>query len=262
MALTAPAFLMKHNYIRKRTRDLWGFWYLITHGRQFVGTRMGYRLLFDLNGIVDRYLLAFGFYEEERRVALFAAAEDAIKGAGAPGDRCVFLDIGAHWGIYALWAQSSGLFDRVVAVEADPRNAAQLHANLYLNDLAGVIDVYTAAAGAERGEISFSLADKFSRVGSRVTSTDEASPDEKITVPAIPMDEIETLRGGVLVAKIDVEGFESAVIKGMQGLLAGNRCVLQIEVFDGEAEAFDASMRALGYHKFAELGYDRYYRND
>ena len=71
-------------------------------------------------------------------------AEDAVQ----IGARCVFLDIGAHWGIYALWAQSSGLFDRVIAVEADPRNAAQLHANLYLNDLAGVIDVYAAAAGA------------------------------------------------------------------------------------------------------------------
>ena len=48
MALTAPMFLMKHPWARKRTRDLWGFWYLITHGDRFVGRRAGLRLLFDL----------------------------------------------------------------------------------------------------------------------------------------------------------------------------------------------------------------------
>ena len=77
------------------------------------------------------------------------------------------------------------------------------------------------------------------------------------------MDEIETMRGGVLAGGRSTwkASRRRLVCKNMQGLLAGNRCVLQIEVFDGEYAAFDASMQALGYHKFAELGYDRYYRN-
>ena len=156
MAITAPAFVMRYPYLRKRTRDLFCFLSQIRYGTRFVARRMGYQLLFDLDGVVDRYVLAFGFYEREQRAALFAAAADLAK-SGSPR---IFFDIGAHWGVYALWAQSSGLFDRVVAVEADPRNVGQLLANLYLNELNGVIEVVAAAAAAETGSVTFSLANQ------------------------------------------------------------------------------------------------------
>ena len=46
----------------------------------------------------------------------------------------VFLDVGAHWGLYALLAHRTRQFERIVAFEPDPANYAQLQANLFLND--------------------------------------------------------------------------------------------------------------------------------
>jgi FkbM family methyltransferase len=258
MAITAPAFVMKHPYLRKRTRDLWCFMSQVRHGSRFVGRRMGYRLLFDMDGVVDRYVLAFGFYEQEQRTALFAAARELAK-AGGPR---LFLDIGAHWGVYALWAHSSGLFDRVVAIEADPRNAAQLRANLYLNDLTTAIEVREAAAAAETGQLSFSLGDRFGRVGSKMARLEEQAGHEQMSVPAIRIDDVEPMRGGVVVAKIDVEGAEADVIEGMRGLLSGNRGLLQVEVFEPQLPAVDALMASIGYRRFLDILPDRYYRND
>ncbi len=60
----------------------------------------------------------------------------------------MFLDVGAHWGWYALLAHKEGVFDEVIAVEPDPTNYGQLQANLVLNDFAGQIQ--TLAIGGPR----------------------------------------------------------------------------------------------------------------
>jgi FkbM family methyltransferase len=257
MPITAPMFLMKHPWARKRTRDLWGAWYKLTKGRRFVGRRQGYQLLFDLDNIIDRYLLAFGAFEAEERKILFGEARKLASFQG----RRVFLDIGAHWGIYTLWAQSSGLFDRLVAVEADPRNLDQLRANLYLNDLSCAVEVVGAAASDLKGELTFNLAGPRSRDISRVARLDPATGATQRTVLAVRIDDVEPLRGGAFVAKIDVESYEGPVIRGMEGLLTGNRGLLQVEVWPDRLAEFDRQMRALGYARFAEFGSDRYYRN-
>ncbi len=257
MAITAPGFLLKYPYIRKRTRDFWCFWYLLTRGRKFIARRMGFLLLFDLDDIIDRYLLAFGSYEELQRRTLFAAAQTVADS----GDRRVFLDIGAHWGVYSLWAHAAKLFDRVVAVEADPSNLAQLHANLFLNDLTGAIDVVGAAASSAPGDLAFNLAGKRSRNLSKVASLDRDTAKTVKIVRAVRIDDVEPMRGGVVVAKIDVEGYEHEVITGMRGLLTGNRGVLQVEVWPDAALKFDRTMAGLGYSMFAAIESDRFYRN-
>lgn len=255
--MPAPSFLWHHRRLRKRARDLRAFWYQVTRGRRFVARRMNHLLLFDLDSTHDKYILAFGFYEEEQRRMLFSAAREL---SAAPGPR-VFIDIGAHSGVYSLWAHESGLFDRIVAVEADPRNVAQLQANLFLNDLVGEIAVVAAAAAGASGEVSFGMAHQKSRDVSRIATDD---PDAKVdvqTVRAVRIDDIESARGGVVVAKIDVEGYEAEVIRGMNGLLANNACLLQIEVFEPRLDQITAMMASLGFHKIADIGNDRYFRN-
>ena len=64
----------------------------------------------------------------------------------------------------------------------------------------------------------------------------------------------------VLIVKIDVEGYEQAVIKGMENLLRNNRCLLQVEVFDPSLEAFVSTMGMLGYRLIIEIGPDRYFQ--
>ncbi len=255
MPFHAPALLLKYDWPRKRARDWWSGFYRALRGRTFVANRMGFRLLLDTDNIVDKYVLAFGQYEKAQQDLLFGTAK-AIS-----AERRVFVDVGAHWGVYALAAQASKLFARVIAIEADPRSAAQLRANLFLNDLTDSIEAVEAVASNEPGEARFSLAAAKSRVVSRVASLDERASDIRI-VRAVRLDDLESMKGGLVVAKIDVEGYERAVIEGMQNLLTQNRGLLQVEVFAGALPAFDVAMTVIGYRKFAEIGNDRFYRND
>jgi FkbM family methyltransferase len=257
MALTAPAFLMKHKYIRKRTRDLWVFWYQATRGRYLIAKRMGYRLLFDTENVVDKYLLAFGFYEDEQRTQLFREAAKAVE----PGKTAVFIDIGAHWGVYSLWAYSTGLFTRVIAVEPDPRNVDQMHANLFLNDLSGKIEVVAAAASDVPGRVAFGLANFRGRVGSKMAHLEHAADYRIVEVTATRVDDLLADTDAVLVIKIDVEGFEVQVIAGMRRLLNENKALLQVEAHDVAVDQCDQTMSDLGYSRFLSIGPDRYYKN-
>ena len=126
----APGFLMDVPVVKKRVRGLWKRLHWLMHGRYFVDQRMGLYLLFDLHNSMDKYLVAFDRHENEQVDHLFTAARDFI----SEGETATFLDVGAHWGFYALLAWKSKLFADVIAIEADVRNARQLEANLFLND--------------------------------------------------------------------------------------------------------------------------------
>ena len=90
---------------------------------------------------------------------------------------------------------------------------------------------------------------------------DEAYSQHARSVRAFRMEDEVPLLDSVLIVKIDVEGHELAVIKGMENLLRNNRCLLQVEVFDQGLEAFVKTMDALGYRLTTEIGHDRYFQN-
>jgi len=223
----------------------------------FVEKRFGMRLLIDSANVADQYLLAFGFYEERERRILFSAAAQAAAHSGQK----LFLDVGAHAGYYALWASQSGIFDRIVAIEADPRNAGQLRANLFLNGLSEKIEVVEAAASDSSKDLEFWLGNERSRDVSRVVQSGAPSGGRYRRVPAVSLDELCNLSGGLLVAKIDVEGFEEKVVAGARGLLTRNQVIAQIEVFPEAALQFEDTMKGLGFWRFAAVGNDLFYRN-
>jgi FkbM family methyltransferase len=123
-----------------------------------------------------------------------------------PGD--VVADIGANVGLYAVaLARRVGPTGRVIAYEPDTRNAALLRHNLSLNDVEGVVDVREIALGSEQGELPFLSDQQQSRF-------DAAGPS-RVRVVTLD-DDVER----VALLKIDVEGFECAVLHGARSLLA------------------------------------------
>src|SRR5215467_16149261 len=65
---------------------------------------------------------------------------------------CTVLDVGANIGIYTLLAAKRGA--TVIAVEADPANARQLHHHLELNGLTASVTVIEIAASDHTGSAS------------------------------------------------------------------------------------------------------------
>lgn len=140
------------------------------------------------------------------------AFDHALMSAIRPGD--VVWDVGANVGLYTTrFADAVSPTGKVVAFEPSPTAITDLRAacagrssitivNAALSDQAGTFDFYVSQDGS-------SVTDGFSP-----TSND----DEKVVVQAMRGDDItDTARPSII--KIDVEGFELEVIRGMPGIL-------------------------------------------
>jgi len=193
-------------------------------GTRVVSFPGGVRLRLDLRESLQRDFY-FGL-ADQRELAL--VAERLRRG----GD---FVDVGAHIGMYsvraALELRGRG---RVLAFEPNPSARAQLEENLRLNGCGNVI-VLDSAVGDEVGEavlhVPTSPDPSFSSLeGGRF---DEAEP---VVVPLVTVDQAVAEHGiAPSVVKIDVEGREVAVVRGMTETITDCRPTLLVEVSDESA---------------------------
>jgi FkbM family methyltransferase len=205
-------------------------WARLFYGRYKVEERLGLRLLLDQDNAIDRQIFISGAWEPKCVDKLFGLIEQ--ERAHYQGE-AIFLDVGAHWGLYSLLAHKTGYFSRIVAFEPDPTNYAQLQANLFLNDAAGRIEPLQLAASDREATFGLTLRTHRNRGGTRLAETGEAT---QAICRAVPIDSRLDFAGKLLVMKMDVESHELAALEGMMGLIARNHCVLQIEIWSATEE--------------------------
>ncbi len=129
-----------------------------------------------------------------------------------PGDW--FFDIGANVGAYTLLA--SGVRRAAsVAIEPVESTSHLLNRNVDLNGLESLVHVILAAAGAVKGELSFTSGEDTTN---HVIADNELVETGAIIVPVITVDSL-LAKGLPVLIKIDVEGFETEVIRGMEKTL-------------------------------------------
>jgi FkbM family methyltransferase len=142
------------------------------------------------------------------------------------------IDAGANVGSLALLAATIvGESGRVLAVEPHPRIFGFLRHNLALNRAVNVRAENTAL-GEAPGELSFS----------DTRADDENSVQRSgsgIRVPVTTLDLLAADLGPVALLKIDVEGFEIAVLHGATGVLRRTACVY--------CESFEQNLQKLGW---------------
>ncbi|UOE48330.1 FkbM family methyltransferase [Mucilaginibacter sp. SMC90] len=125
----------------------------------------------------------------------------------------VFFDIGANVGSYTLLA--SGITGaKSIALEPVKSTFDILSSNIELNALQGKVKLINAGAGPVPGEIRFSADEDTSN---HVIAENENSANS-IAVPVITIDSLLNQYQPSLI-KIDVEGFETEVLKGMTATL-------------------------------------------
>jgi len=132
-----------------------------------------------------------------------------------PGDLAV--DAGAHCGTLTLaMARAVGMNGRVVAIEPTPRLSALLCRNAWMNSLEGVITVEACALGAERGSGLLSIEPTLGH-NSLLPS---AEATNSISVPIRGLDDVLPPGAFPALVKLDVEGFELEVWRGMARTIA------------------------------------------
>jgi FkbM family methyltransferase len=126
-----------------------------------------------------------------------------------------FVDVGANVGVYTAWASRGvGKNGRVIAVEPVPATRTNLDHVIALNELDNV-RVVPKALGAAPGAVTLWLVPQASGLSSAVAPADPTSA-RRVEVPMSTLDDELVLAGGPAPAlvKIDVEGYELAVLRG------------------------------------------------
>jgi len=139
-----------------------------------------------------------------------------------PGD--TLYDVGANIGLISLLTalHPSGASARIHSFEPEPRNFAHLQRNLELNGLGDRVRAHAVALGAEKGEAVLHVRGAEGE-GRHSIATDKGSSGS-IRVPLTTADEFARSVGEPPdIVKIDVEGAEGQVLRGMENLLESGR---------------------------------------
>jgi len=176
-----------------------------------------------------------------------------------PGD--IFFDVGAHIGLYSLGAATRhpGAVT-VLAFEPHPLNILTLLRQLALNGQQHAVELVSAAVGAAAG---LGKLWPYSTMGNFIAEQAPADAPEDnppLTVPIISLDMVvdgrTDLANGRLFLKIDVEGYEPAVIAGAERLLeSGRAAAIVLEISDYYADparrpAFEKMIETLRRHGY------------
>jgi FkbM family methyltransferase len=242
-----PIYIARVPFVRGVARLLITAYSRVFKGRYSIERRMDLLLLLDRENAIDWQLTLSGEWERPHLTKLLELAKQRLPYSK---NGAVFLDVGAHWGLYALKARQSGMFEQIVAFEPDPQNYAQLQANLFLNAAENRIRALQLAATDRDRTFSLFQRNPHNRGATRVVDTAGAGPG---TVHGITVDSVLDLADTLVVIKIDVESHELEAIAGMMNLLTKNSFVMQIEIWDTPKEESERRLKYLS-ELFAERG--------
>ena len=172
----------------------------------------------NATNLIDYHMLSRGAFEP----GLAKLLQDWAKLNPAS----IFLDVGANVGVHTL--AIAPLVKRIVAIEPFPPVADRLDATLAANSIKNV-SVARVALSDHKGIVSFLAPDSGNLGVGRVVA--DADDGNLLKLPQETGDTLltdETLP--VSLVKIDVEGFELAVLGGLQERIRKDRPLIVVEV--------------------------------
>ena len=165
-------------------------------------------------------------------------------------DAELFLDIGAYSGLFALVAAAAQPTLKAMTFEIVPENHLLLLRNIVENDLISRVDARLCGLSDRPGTLTVAPSLQLDRLASSVSIGSEFSAG--VRVPIDTLDNVVEEIDGPIVMKIDVEGFETAVVRGGSKLFATKKPDVICEILPSSTrhEELDGMLRELGYQYF------------
>lgn len=162
-----------------------------------------------------------------------------------------FIDIGANLGVYSLFALTTGIYRRVVAVEPMPLNFEALEQNVILNGFRENVILYSQPLYSHPIEAAFKFEDP------RVGASGGQVVEKRITTDSQEGVSVQCLTGDTIiennsvkncVIKIDVDGLELKILQGFEQSLSSDViCGLLVEATTQNIEEISDFMNRYGY---------------
>ncbi|WP_329148446.1 FkbM family methyltransferase [Streptomyces sp. NBC_01456] len=218
--------------------------------RRVVRSAAGDAFAVDTKDLIQRYLYLFGVWEPHMSHWLETRLE--------PGD--VFVDVGANIGVFSvLGSRLVGSTGSVVAIEASPTFHRRVLQHAELNHCEN-IRAANVAVSDERKTLTFVLASS-NNMGANSIVPYDGSAESSFEMEAFSIADVltpdEVARARVI--KIDVEGAEGSVVRGLEPLLGELRTDVEIaleitpdrmELLGDSAEELLETMRKHGFHMY------------
>lgn len=153
----------------------------------------------------DASVAAEIFKEKEYRVA-----DELIKNAKFP-----ILDIGAHTGMFSLYARSLNPEVRIVAVEPEKRNLVYLRDHVIKNDIKNIEIIEGALAGeSEKRTLDISV-DSHNH---KLAILGQKSKNNNVVVDALSLSDLrkKCIINDISLIKLDIEGGEHEVFESLE----------------------------------------------
>ena len=167
----------------------------------------------------------------------------------------LFVDVGANVGSYSVLAAGAA-GARCVSFEAHPDTFAHLQDNVRLNGLAERVTAHNLGIGGERGALRFTSG--LDTVNHILAPGEPTSGSIEVAVRTL--DEMLGQLDRPAIAKIDVEGFETEVLRGARSFLDSPFAAALVIELNGSSSryGFDESglRRDMSSRGFVELRYD------
>lgn len=204
-------------------------------------TRHGDNFKINMASFLEWHIWAFGSFE-----AHFAELFQRLVG---PGDRCI--DVGANVGVHTIrLAKLVGPQGEVIAIEPDAELARRARSNLRLNLLSNVRMIQAAADRHGGCKVTLYRPDNLDSNKARASMlphsylTGSAAEVQTVTID-------DVCPGPVVLIKIDVEGFEEAVVEGAVKTIARDQPAVIFEYAPNLLHGRDSP-----FEWFSEHGYE------
>lgn len=157
-------------------------------------------------------------------------------------DGMVYLDCGANIGNHTLFFARAANARRIFSFEGHPRTFGILEKNIELNALQNCVEAYNCVLGEKKGHAKIQHEEP-TNIGETSFCEDAEGDMKMICIDDMPWEE------KVDFVKMDVEGFEYHVLKGMKNLLQNSQPILWIESFPDKYPRVMAFFQEMGYRQ-------------
>lgn len=168
----------------------------------------------------------------------------------------LFVDVGANVGSYTVLA-SAEVGARTIAIEPIPSTFGGLAANVSLNDIGDLVETYNIGVGREPGRAGFTTS---------LDAANHVAAGDDSGVITVRLETLDGIVGGNAprLMKLDVEGFETEVLKGAADTLANPSLKALIVELNGSGKRYghddeDVHRRLLadGFSPFRYVPFER-----